>query len=100
MESVCTECVPRDFTMPKQQPQITKNTLVSAAANGHDKCVEALIQLGASVNRLDSKRNSPLMAAVEKGNETCTNLLLQAGADVNLTDYNGESSALHKAAAK
>ena len=55
MESVCTECVANDFTLPERPRRITQNTLVNAAANGHDKCVEALIQLGARVNRLDER---------------------------------------------
>ena len=100
MESVCMMCIAKDFTLPERPRRITQNTLVNAAAKGHDKCVQALIQLGARVNRLDEKRNSPLMKAVEKGYETCTNLLLKAGADVNLAEYSGGSAALHKAAAK
>ena len=88
--------------MPKQPRRITQNTLVNAVTRGHDKCVEALIQLGASVNRLDDKRKSPLMAAVEKGYEACTDLLIQGGADVNLTEcvLGRAGSALHEAAAK
>ena len=101
MESVCSECVARDFTMPKQPRRITQNTLVDAVSNGHDKCVEALIKLGARVNRLNDKKLSPLMAAVQKGHETCTDLLMRAGADLNLTEcVRGRAgSALHEAAA-
>ena len=97
MEYVCLQCADN---MPVGPPRITQNSLVNAAANGHDKCVEELIQLGARVNRLDNKRNSALMVAVEKGHETCTDLLIGAGADVNLTEYSNGSAALHRAAAK
>ena len=85
--------------MPERPRRITQNSLVNAAVWGHDKCVGALIQLGARVNRLDNKRNSALMRSVEKGYETCTDLLIGAGADVNLTEYSGGSAALHRAAA-
>ena len=97
MEDVCGRCIHKNSKIPRL---ITQNTLVDAVTNGHDKCVKALIQLGARVNRLDHKRDSPLMKAVETGNETCTDLLIRAGADVNLIGHYGASAALHRAAAK
>ena len=57
MEYVCMQCVEKDSKIPERSRRITQNSLVNASANGHDKCVEALIQLGARVNRLDNKRN-------------------------------------------
>ena len=97
MEDVCGRYIYKNSKIPRR---ITQNTLVDAVTNGHDKCVKALIQLGAAVNRLDDKRNTALIKAVENGQDTCTDLLIRAGADVNLIAHNGGSAALHKAAAK
>ena len=52
-----------------------------AAANGHDKCVQILIDHGADVNAKDRFDVTALHMAAEKGNYFCVKALLDAGAD-------------------
>lgn len=52
-----------------------------AAANGHDKCVQVLIDHEADVNAKDRFDVTALHMASEKGNYMCVKALLDAGAD-------------------
>ena len=48
----CTKCETKDQT-----------GLLSAAENGHHKCVDVFIQSGADVNKRDTRDNTALMLA-------------------------------------
>lgn len=52
-----------------------------SAANGHDKCVQILIDHGADVNAKDRFDVTALHMASEKGNYLCVKALLDASAD-------------------
>ena len=54
--------------------------LASAAENGHQACVEALLAYGANVNRPCDDRNSPLRRALSRGQDDIASILLDAGA--------------------
>ena len=64
--------------------------LVNAAAEGHDDCVESLLQAGADVNpsveKVEKYGNTALIKASAKGQVKCVKLLIEAGADVNASD--------------
>ena len=68
-------------------------SLVRAAADGHDTCIEGLIVSGADVNTADEKEMTPLVRSVYYGFHKCIDVLIKAGADVNLT-YGDKDTAL------
>ena len=59
--------------------------LICAAANGHLKCVEILVEKGADVNLVSDGRTA-LGAAAEKGQHKCLQRLIELGGSVNHTD--------------
>ena len=60
-----------------------------AAANGHVKCLQTLLNGGADVNYVDSENEqTSLMWAVRYGKDQCVELLIKAGADMNIADSN------------
>lgn len=80
----------------------TRNTrdrtaqLFLAARNGHDDCMQLLIEAGADVSQPDSEGETALHHAAKDGWDKCVKLLIEEGADVNHPDIKGET-ALHKA---
>ena len=68
--------------------------LTIASNNGHDKCVNKLIEAGADVNRMDDEGFTALIAASYYGNYKCVKQLLQSGADVNIKTKRSKTTAL------
>jgi hypothetical protein len=59
--------------------------LIYAAQNGHDKCVEMLLNAGCDVNTLTNSGASALYKAVQKEHIDCVRTLVRCGADVTIT---------------
>ena len=58
------------------------NTLLMLAAyHGHAATVQELVRLGADVNRLNDRGQSPLAGAVFKGEDLVVSVLIGSGAD-------------------
>ncbi|CAG5992483.1 unnamed protein product [Menidia menidia] len=68
--------------------------LRTAAALGHLKCVEVLLEHGAEIDSLDVKAQTPLFTAVSGKHLDCVVALLKAGADPNGSPYNNCSPLL------
>lgn len=68
--------------------------LRAAAALGHLRCLEVLLENGAEVDSLDVKAQTPLFTAVSGKHLDCVVALLKAGADPNGSQYNNCSPAL------
>ncbi len=75
------------------------NTLHGAAALGHTRILQRLLQNGWAVNERDSQGRSPLFFAVDSGQRFAAERLLAWGADPNLRDDAGRSS-MHVAVAR
>ena len=71
-----------------------------AARNGHNMCMDRLIQAGAYVNGYDNKGCSVLCYAVMSMNVVCIDMLRYEGADVKAIHrtYDTDSTAMFKAA--
>ena len=62
-------------------------SIENAAADGHPKCLQALLNAGADVNYTNKKNGyTPLIWAARFGQHECTDMLIKAGADVNYTN--------------
>ena len=88
---VCSECkkVGVERTVPEKVTGCARNkVMVSveiAAADGHVKCLQALLNEGVDVNYGNERnRYTPLMWAAQNGRDECVELLIKAGADVNI----------------
>ncbi|XP_068439819.1 ankyrin repeat and SOCS box protein 12b [Clinocottus analis] len=68
--------------------------LRSAAALGHLRCLELLLEHGAQVDSLDVKAQTPLFTAVSGKHLDCVVALLKAGADPNGSQHNNCSPLL------
>ncbi|KAK9517773.1 hypothetical protein VZT92_023117 [Zoarces viviparus] len=68
--------------------------LRSAAALGHLRCLELLLEHGAEIDSLDVKAQTPLFTAVSGKHLDCVVALLKAGADPNGSQYNNCSPVL------
>ncbi|XP_026185739.1 ankyrin repeat and SOCS box protein 12a [Mastacembelus armatus] len=68
--------------------------LRTAAALGHLKCLELLLEHGAEIDSLDVKAQTPLFTAVSGKHLDCVVALLKAGADPNGSQYNNCSPVL------
>ncbi|XP_068182175.1 ankyrin repeat and SOCS box protein 12-like [Antennarius striatus] len=68
--------------------------LRTAAALGHLKCLELLLEHGAEIDSLDVKAQTPLFTAVSGKHLDCVAALLKAGADPNGSQYNSSTPAL------
>ncbi|XP_047209890.1 ankyrin repeat and SOCS box protein 12b [Girardinichthys multiradiatus] len=68
--------------------------LRTAAALGHLKCLELLLEHGAEIDILDVKAQTPLFTAVSGKHLNCVVALLKAGADPNGSQYNNCSTVL------
>ncbi|KAF7227721.1 ankyrin repeat and SOCS box protein 12 [Nothobranchius furzeri] len=68
--------------------------LRAAAALGHLRCLELLLEHGAEVDVLDVKAQTPLFTAVSGKHLDCVVALLKAGADPNGSQYNNCSPVL------
>jgi hypothetical protein len=66
----------------KQMDGIT--ALIAAADNGHDKCVELLLNAGCDVNALTNQSISALLVAVENAHIDRVRTLVRCGADVTI----------------
>ena len=78
MEKVCDGCKSRRSDLTDKEL-----ALFGAASNGHQNCMEVLLNAGADVNAIEHQYNTVLAVASAKGNPECVKLLLKAGADVN-----------------
>ena len=61
------------------------SALTEAAANGHEKCVEILLEAGVNIHA-DPTEN-PLLTAVLHNRVNCVRVLIEAGASVNKGNY-------------
>ncbi|XP_058505342.1 ankyrin repeat and SOCS box protein 12-like [Solea solea] len=68
--------------------------LRTAAALGHLRCLELLLEHGAEIDCLDVKAQTPLFTAVSGKHLDCVVALLKAGADPNGSEYNNCSPLL------
>ncbi|XP_037118813.1 ankyrin repeat and SOCS box protein 12-like [Syngnathus acus] len=68
--------------------------LRTAAALGHLKCLELLLEHGAEIDSLDVKAQTPLFTAVSGKHLDCVIALLKAGADPNGSQHNNCSPVL------
>ncbi|XP_071400339.1 ankyrin repeat and SOCS box protein 12-like [Centroberyx affinis] len=68
--------------------------LRTAAALGHMRCLELLLEHGAEIDSLDVKAQTPLFTAVSGKHLDCVVALLKAGADPNGSQYNNCSPVL------
>ncbi|CAK6967728.1 ankyrin repeat and SOCS box protein 12-like [Scomber scombrus] len=68
--------------------------LRTAAALGHLRCLEVLLEHGAEIDCLDVKAQTPLFTAVSGKHLDCVVALLKAGADPNGSLYNNCSPVL------
>ncbi|XP_072289921.1 ankyrin repeat and SOCS box protein 12-like [Eucyclogobius newberryi] len=68
--------------------------LRTAAAQGHLRCLELLLEHGAEVDSLDVKAQTPLFTAVSGKHLDCVAALLKSGADPNGSQYNNCSPVL------
>ena len=66
---------------PRKKEQNT--ALMLASRNGHEKCVEMLLEAGANVNKSNADGVTDLMYAAITGYVNCIRKLLEVGADVN-----------------
>ena len=70
------------------------SSLVDAAKEGHEKCVETLLEAGTNVNSTDVYGNTPIIESATFYHVECLMLLLKAGADVNIRNKGGETPLL------
>ncbi|TRY78952.1 hypothetical protein DNTS_014712 [Danionella cerebrum] len=68
--------------------------LRSAAAQGHIRCLQVLLDHGAELDSLDVKAQTPLFTAVTGKHLDCVVALLKAGANPNGSPYNNCSPVL------
>ncbi|XP_061581755.1 ankyrin repeat and SOCS box protein 12b [Cololabis saira] len=68
--------------------------LRTAAAHGHLRCLELLLEHGAEIDSLDVKAQTPLFTAVSGKHLDCVVALLAAGADPNGSPHNNCSPVL------
>ncbi|XP_056328734.1 ankyrin repeat and SOCS box protein 12b [Danio aesculapii] len=68
--------------------------LRTAAAQGHLRCLDVLLDHGAEVDSLDVKAQTPLFTAVSGKHIDCVVALLKAGADPNGSPHNNCSPVL------
>ncbi|CAL1614046.1 unnamed protein product [Knipowitschia caucasica] len=68
--------------------------LRTAAALGHLRCLELLLEHGAEIDSLDVKAQTPLFTAVTGKHLDCVASLLKSGADPNGSQYNNSSPLL------
>jgi len=69
--------------------------LLIAAANGHDKVVEILLQNGADVKATDERFCTALHHAAQRGHSKIIEMLLKSGCDVNAQDKNNWSPLMN-----
>ncbi|KAL5391936.1 hypothetical protein PMIN04_007501 [Paraphaeosphaeria minitans] len=81
-----------------QRNTMGNNALHIAAANGHDKVLEILLDRGANLESETTRTKTALHKAAEHGHRATVNVLLQRGADVAAEDDRG-ATALHEASA-
>lgn len=65
--------------------------LHAAAANGHPKMCETLIEHGANVNAQDAQGMTPLHLAMARGHSKTVGVLMAAGADADITNNAGKT---------
>ncbi|VUC24921.1 unnamed protein product [Clonostachys rosea] len=63
--------------------------LSMAARHGYSQTLELLIELGADIELLDARGESPLITAANYGHLETAEILLKKGAHVNWEDYDG-----------
>ena len=70
-------------------------SLEIAAADGHVKCLEALLNAGADVNYVNPENGyTPLMWSARYGKNECMELLIKAGADMNISDLHDDDALM------
>jgi len=63
---------------------VNGGALHTAAARGHKEVVEVLVRCGASVDRINSKGQTPAIAAMQEDHKAIVEYLVGEGAVVNL----------------
>ena len=89
MDAVCHRCTYLVRTSPNDDNR--DRTLIHAARNGHQHCVNKLLAAGASVNFKSNKGYTALWHAVHMEQFICMDQLIGAGADVNAVYDFGET---------
>ena len=64
-----------------------------AAYNGHPELVKAVVEVGADVNLLNDRNQSPLAGAIFKKEDAVIDALLEAGANPNAGTPNAVDTA-------
>ena len=96
MEGPCSKCT---FLLNKKDDEKMfswridcTTTLMHAAKNGHEHCVNILIQSGVDVNYSNSYVDTTLMFASRHGGAKCVDVLIKGGAGVNHTRCTGDTA--------
>ena len=69
-----------------------------AASHGRRECVRALLEAGASVDKMDDRKSTAIVHAIEMDHSGCIEEMLQHGAQVDLPVLSGRTTALFVAA--
>ena len=72
--------------------------LMIVGCNGHNKCVNILIEKGADVNAVHKKGRTVLSIIAGCGEDSCLQSLIKAGGDVNTPGKHDGTTALMLAA--
>ena len=88
MDVACHRCTYMVRKSPNDRNR--DRTLIHAARNGHQQCVNKLLRAGASVNFMSNNGYTALWHAVHMEQFICMDQLIGAGADVNVV-YDGET---------
>ena len=99
MDQLCETCKTREMKREMNKKQNHEaSALYCAIKEGHNTCVQIMIDEGVDVNSMDQKGTTPLIHAAKYSRLTCVNLLLQGGANVNRSNHSGQTALINAAA--
>lgn len=87
----------RGATLPQMPLSDTRSLLHEAAANGHARIVELLVQNGADIESRDMMNNTPIFLAAFGGHAKVVQTLIQLDARIDVCNSDG-CTPLHNAA--